>query len=102
VADVIAVVNFARENNELLAIRGGGHNGPGLALCDDGIVLDLSMMKGIRVDPAARTARVAPGAKSTMLATSLGWQFRLESFQPRASAVSPLAAGTATSPVNMA
>ncbi len=48
VADVIAVVNFARENKELLAIRGGGHNGPGLALCDDGIVLDLSMMKGIR------------------------------------------------------
>ena len=61
VADVIAVVNFARENKELLAIRGGGHNGAGLALCDDGIVLDLSMMKGIRVDPAARTARVAPG-----------------------------------------
>ena len=61
VADVIAVVNFARDNKELLAIRGGGHNGAGLALCDDGIVLDLSMMKGVRVDPTARTARVAPG-----------------------------------------
>ena len=61
VADVIAVVNFARDNKELLAIRGGGHNGAGLALCDDGIVLDLSMMKGIRIDPAARTARVGPG-----------------------------------------
>jgi len=61
VADVVIVVNFARENKELLAIRGGGHNGAGLALCDDGIVLDLSTMKGIRFDPTARTARVAPG-----------------------------------------
>jgi FAD/FMN-containing dehydrogenase len=45
-----------------LAVRGGGHNGPGLGVCDDGLVLDLSRMKGIRVDPAARTVRVEGGA----------------------------------------
>ena len=49
-ADVIAAVNFAREQGLLLAIRGGGHNGPGLGSCDDGLVIDLSMMKGVRVD----------------------------------------------------
>jgi FAD/FMN-containing dehydrogenase len=61
VTDVIAGVNFARENELLLAIRGGGHNGPGLGTCDDGLVLDLGEMNGIRVDPAARTARVEGG-----------------------------------------
>lgn len=62
VADVIASVNFARERGLLLAIRGGGHNGPGLGTCDDGLVLDLGQMNGIRVDPEARTARVEGGA----------------------------------------
>jgi FAD/FMN-containing dehydrogenase len=61
VADVIAAVNFGRENGLLVAIRGGGHNGPGLGSCDDGLVIDLSAMKGVRVDPAARTVRVGPG-----------------------------------------
>jgi hypothetical protein len=61
VADVIAGVNFARENGLLLAIRSGGHNGPGLGTCDGGLVLDLSPMDGIRVDPVARTARVEGG-----------------------------------------
>ena len=61
VADVIAGVNFAREHHLTLAVRGGGHNGPGLGVCDDGLVLDLSLMKGIRVDPAARTVRVEGG-----------------------------------------
>src|SRR5579871_2495951 len=61
VADVIRSVNFARENNLTVAIRGGGHNGGGLGTCDDGLVIDLSPMKGVRVDPAARTARVAGG-----------------------------------------
>ena len=61
VADVIAAVNFGRENDLLVAIRGGGHSGPGLASCDDGLVIDLSLMKGIRVDPARRRIRVAPG-----------------------------------------
>ena len=46
VADVMAAVNFARDNDVLLAVRGGGHNGPGLALCDGGLVIDLSLMKG--------------------------------------------------------
>src|SRR6266516_4024835 len=61
VADVIAAVNFGRENGLLLAIRGGGHNAGGLGVCDDGLVIDLSRMRGIRVDPAARTARVEGG-----------------------------------------
>ncbi len=62
VADVIASVNFAREHHLLLAVRGGGHNGPGLATCDDGLVIDLSEMKGVYVDTKQRTARVAGGA----------------------------------------
>jgi FAD/FMN-containing dehydrogenase len=62
VADVIATVNFARQQGLLLAIRGGGHNGPGLGTVDDGVVLDLSPMRGVRVDPVARTARVEGGA----------------------------------------
>jgi len=61
VADVIGAVNFARENDLLLAIRGGGHNGGGLGVCDDGLVIDLSAMQGIRVDPKARTVRVEGG-----------------------------------------
>jgi FAD/FMN-containing dehydrogenase len=64
IADVITAVNFARENEVLLAIRGGGHNGPGLGSCNGGLVIDLSMMKGIRVDAAARTVRVEPGCTS--------------------------------------
>jgi FAD/FMN-containing dehydrogenase len=58
VADVIAAVTFAREHGLTLAVRGGGHSGPGLGTCDDGLVIDLSGMKGIHVDPSARTARV--------------------------------------------
>lgn len=61
VADVIAAVNYGRENNLLIAIRGGGHNGPGFGVCDDGLVIDLSRLKGVRVDPKARTVRVEPG-----------------------------------------
>ena len=51
VADVIAAVNFGRDNKLPIAIRGGGHNGPGLGSVDDGLVIDLSTMKGVRVDP---------------------------------------------------
>ncbi len=61
VADAIAAVNFGRDNALRIAIRGGGHNGPGLASVDDGLVIDLSQLKGVRVDPIARTARVAAG-----------------------------------------
>ena len=61
VADVIRSVNFARENNLLLAIRGGGHNAGGLGICDDGLVIDLGLMKYSRVDPAARTVTVGGG-----------------------------------------
>ena len=61
VADVIAGVEFARDKKLLLAVRGGGHNGPGLGVCDDGLVIDLSRLKGIRVDPKNRTVRVEGG-----------------------------------------
>src|SRR3954453_19363511 len=62
VADVIATVNLARDHQLLLAIRGGGHSGAGLSTVDDGLVLDLSPMHGIRVDPLHCTARVEAGA----------------------------------------
>jgi FAD binding domain/Berberine and berberine like len=61
VADVMTAVNFGRDHNLRIAIRGGGHNGPGLASVDDGLVVDLSTMKGVRVDPVAQTARVEAG-----------------------------------------
>jgi hypothetical protein len=61
VGDVIAAVNFARDNNLLVAIRGGGHNAAGLGVCDGGLVIDLARMRGIHVDPAARTVRVEGG-----------------------------------------
>lgn len=61
VADVQAALAFGREHNLLIAVRGGGHNGPGLGSCDDGLVIDLSPMKGVRVDPVERTVRVGPG-----------------------------------------
>src|SRR5947209_4177818 len=62
VADVISCVNFARENDVLLAIRGGGHNGAGWAVADDALVIDLSAMRGVRVDPQERTVRIEGGA----------------------------------------
>ena len=64
VADVITAVNFGREQRMLIAIRGGGHNGPGLGSVDDGLVIDLSLMKSVRVDPSSRTVRVGPGCTS--------------------------------------
>ena len=60
--DVIAALTFARERGLDLAIRGGGHSVPGFGTCDDGVVIDLSRMRGVRVDPAARTARAEGGA----------------------------------------
>lgn len=60
-ADVMTAVNFGRDNKILVAIRGGGHNGPGFASVNDGLVIDLSTMKGVRVDPGNRTVRVGAG-----------------------------------------
>ena len=62
VADVVAVVNFAREQGVDLAIRSGGHSAPGFGTVDDGVVLDLSRINDVRVDAEAKTARVGGGA----------------------------------------
>ena len=62
VADVIAAVNFARENGLLVSIRGGGHNAGGLGVCDDGLVIDLSRIRYTHVDPQTRTVRVGGGS----------------------------------------
>lgn len=61
-SDVVLAVNFARDNGLLLAVRGGGHNIAGSAMCDDGIVIDLSQMKAASVDPAARRVTIEGGA----------------------------------------
>lgn len=61
VADVIDAVRFARRIGLEAAVRGGGHSFPGQSTCDGGMVIDLGLMKGIRVDPVTRTARVQPG-----------------------------------------
>jgi FAD/FMN-containing dehydrogenase len=61
VADVIASVTFARETGLTLAVRGGGHSSAGLGICDDGLVIDLAQMRGLRVDPAAQTVRAEAG-----------------------------------------
>jgi hypothetical protein len=60
--DVVAAVRFARDHDLEIAIRGGGHNVAGTAVCDDGVVIDLSAMRAVRVDPAGRTAWVQGGA----------------------------------------
>jgi hypothetical protein len=62
VADVIAAIQFARKNNLLVSVRGGGHNAGGLGICNDGLVIDLSRIKYVHVDPAARTVRVGGGS----------------------------------------
>jgi FAD binding domain/Berberine and berberine like len=62
VADVISAVRFAHKHEQLAAVRSGRHSYPGLGVCDGGMVIDLGQMKGIRVDPEARTARAQAGA----------------------------------------
>jgi len=80
-SDVALTVRFARQHDLLLAVRGGGHNIAGNAVCEDGLMIDLSLMKAVRVDSAARTARVEGGAtladfdreaQASGLATPLG------------------------------
>ena len=80
-ADVALAVAFARTNNAVVSIRGGGHNIAGNAVCDDGVMIDLSQMKNVTVDPARRRAKVEPGctladfdkvAQAHGLATPLG------------------------------
>src|SRR5262245_21316284 len=63
VSDIINAVHFARDNNLLVSVRGGGHNVAGSSVCDGGIMIDLSPMKGIRVDPVQRTVRAEPGVR---------------------------------------
>jgi len=80
-ADVVRAVKLARQHRLLLAIRGGGHNIAGNAVCEGGLMIDLSPMKSVRIDPVGRTARVEPGvtlgefdreAQAFGLATPLG------------------------------
>ena len=74
--EVAAAIGFARRHGLPLAVRGGGHNGAGLGVCDDGVVIDLSLMREITVDPAARrpaSAAVARGARSTPPPTLTAW-----------------------------
>ena len=80
-ADVVRAIQFAREKDLRLAVRGGGHNIAGNAVCDGGLQIDLSLMKSVRIDPVRRTARVEPGvtlgefdreAQAFGLATPLG------------------------------
>ena len=96
--DVGKIVNFARDHELLVAVRGGGHNGAGLGTCDDGVVLDLAALKGVEIDPGARTVRVGGGCtwgevdRATNehgLATPSGI------IRPPASAASPSAAASA-------
>jgi FAD/FMN-containing dehydrogenase len=61
VADVIDAVTYGRDQGLRIAVRGGGHNGAGLGSCDDGLVIDLGSMKGVRVDPGDRTVRAQAG-----------------------------------------
>jgi FAD/FMN-containing dehydrogenase len=60
--DVVTALRFARDHELPIAVRGGGHSIPGLSTCDDGIVIDLSRLRGVQVDPARRVARVAGGS----------------------------------------
>lgn len=62
-ADVTTCVRFAREHELLISVRGGGHSAGGRAVCENGLVIDLSLMKGIRVDPIRRTALAQPGLR---------------------------------------
>src|SRR6202011_403244 len=61
-ADVVAAVRFARTHELLVSVRGGGHNAPGVAVCEGGLMIDLAGMRGVHVDPVQSTARAEGGA----------------------------------------
>ena len=76
-ADIVDAVNFARTHGLELAVRGGGHNVAGRAVCDDGLMFDLSLMKGIHIDPVRRSARAqggVTGANSTAKPKPMDWR----------------------------
>ncbi len=100
VADVSAAVLAGADHGLPVAIRGGGHNAGGLGICDDGLVIDLSHMKQIEVDAAAKTVRVRAarsGTTSTPRRTRTASRCRPASSPPRASAASASAAVSAIS-----
>jgi len=77
VADVIAAVRFARTHKILISVRGGGHNAPGSAVCQGGLMIDLATLRSVRVDPMRRTARAEGGATwgiSTVRLRLSAWQ----------------------------
>jgi FAD binding domain len=100
--DVAAAVDFARENNLAVAVRGGGHSVPGFGTGDDAVVADLSGMQYVTVDPGRRTARAQGGPRgepSTTPPMPMAWPPPGASSPPPASAVSPWAGALGTSPV---
>jgi FAD/FMN-containing dehydrogenase len=87
-ADVIDAVDLAREQQLLTAVRAGGHSVAGYGVGDDGLMLDLSAMRGVWVDPDARVVRVQGGATwgmSIVRAKCSGWRFRVASSRPPGS-----------------
>jgi FAD/FMN-containing dehydrogenase len=85
-ADVTQAVTFARAHNLLVSVRGGGHSLSGQSVCDGGLVIDLSRMRSVRVDPIARIARVEPGccwASSIERPNSSAWRRLQEQYQIR-------------------
>ena len=94
VADVITAVNFGRDQGLLIAIRGGGHNGLGLGSCNDGLVIDLSMIRACawirRAKPFGST-RAARRAMSITPPIRSGWPYPLASSRPPVSLASPSA-----------
>ena len=104
VADTIHAVNFARTHQLLVAVRGGGHNVPGNAVCDGGLMIDLQPMKSVRVDPARCTVRAEAGAVWNELdreAQAFGLATVGGTVSIRALPVSPLAVVSAGWRVNM-
>jgi len=103
VADVINTVNFARDHALLVAVRGGAHSFAGTGVCDGGLVIDLSRMKGIRVDPVRQTVRAEAGVRwvsSIARRRRSAWPLRGASSPIPASPVSPSVAAMAGSDTN--